>query len=149
MYIHGYQIHNVLNVYRKQLSNGTSVNGSKGSTTAGAKDRISVSEDGQRQSIMDKISSEIVARITQAGPENEVEAILAGRLSAKPERRQGILSNDHTAFKYTVIDEQNRKSTNTLAIQGFSPQNKEAESLNDYHIGKNPVSEMEYSNGED
>lgn len=142
MYIHGYQIHNVLNVYRKQLSHGRGINGSEGSTAAGAKDRITISEDGQRQSIMDKISSEIVARITQPGPENEFEAILPGRLSTKPKKQQEIPSNGHTSFKYTVIDEQNRKSTNTLTIQGFSPQNKEAESLVDHHIGRNPVSEM-------
>ena len=143
MYIHGYQIYNVLNVYRKQLSHGPGANGSKDSTAAAAKDRISISEDGQRQSIMDQISSEIVARITQAGPENGFEGILAGRLSTKPKKQQEIPSNGHTAFKYTVIDEQNRKSTHTLTIQGFSPQNKAAESLDDHHIGKNPVSEME------
>lgn len=143
MYIHGYQIHNVLNVYRKQLSHGPGVNGSKGSTAAGAKNWITISEDGQRQSIMDKISAEIVARIIQAGPENELEAILAGRLSTKPEKREETPSNGHISFKYTVIDEQNRKSTNTLTIQGFSPQNRETESLVDHHIGSNPVSEME------
>lgn len=143
MYIHGYQIHNVLNVYRKQLSHGPGANGSKGRTAAGAKDRMSISEDGQRQSIMDHISSEIVARITQAGPDNELEAILAGRLSTKPKKQQEIPSDGHASFKYTVIDEQNRKSTNTLTIQGFSPQNKAAESLDDHYIGKNPVSEME------
>jgi hypothetical protein len=142
MYIHGYQIHNVLNVYRKQLSHGPGANGSKGSTTADTKDRITISEKGQRQSIMDKISSEIVERITQAGPGNEFEAIVAGQLSTKPKKEQEIPSNGHTSFKYTAIDEQNRKSTNTLTIQGFSPQNKKSESLVDHHIGKNPVSEM-------
>lgn len=142
MYIHGYQIHNVLNVYRKQLSPGPDANGSEGSTASGAGDRTSISEYGQRQSIMDHISSEIVARITQAVPDNGFEAILAGRLSTKP-KKQEIPSNGRTSFKYTVIDDQNRKSTNTLTIQDFSPQNKAAESLDDQYIGKNPVSEME------
>jgi hypothetical protein len=143
MYIHGYQIHNVLNVYRKQLSHGPGVNDSKGSPAANAKDRITISEDGQRKSIMDKISSEIVERITQGGPENEFETVLADRLSTKPKEQQEIPSNGHSSFKYTAIDEHNRKSTNTLIIRDFSPQKKETESPVDHHIGKNPVSEME------
>jgi hypothetical protein len=125
MYIHGYQIHNVLNVYRKQLSHGPGANGSMDSTPRGAKDRITISEDGQRQSIMDKISSEIVARIIQTGPKNEFEAVLAEQL---PKKQQEMPSDGHTSFKYTAIDEQNRKSTNTLTIQDLSAQNREAES---------------------
>ena len=52
MYIHSYQIHNVLNDYRKQLSHGPRSNGGKQPTVNETRDRISISKDGQRQSIM-------------------------------------------------------------------------------------------------
>ncbi len=120
MYIHSYQIHNVLNVYRKQLSHGPGANSSHNTQTSAAKDRIKISEDGQRQSIMDKISTEIVERITQTGPENQFEKLLADQLSDNSQQSHGVPADASSDFKYTVIDEHNRKITNSLPIRGFS-----------------------------
>lgn len=142
MYIRNYQIHNVLNVYRKQLSHGPGGNGSKNLTGANSKDRISISADGQRQSIMDKISTEIVERISQSGPQNKFENVLADQLSNKPQQA-GIATDNQQDFKYTVLDENNRKITNTLTIQGFSPNSNGTASVDSHHIGKNPIPDME------
>ena len=143
MHIHSYQIHNVLNVYRKQLSRGPGGNGSQTPSPATANDRISISTDGQRQSIMDKVFSEIVERITQTGPENQFEAALADRMAQNPFPSKGPASDTPSDFKYTVIDEHNRKLTHTLTIQRFSPVNKECESKVENNNGKNPMAEME------
>ena len=143
MYIRSYQIHNVLNVYRKQLSHGPGGNGSKNLAGSNAKDRINISADGQRQSIMDKISTEIVERISQSGPQNQFEDVLADQLSNKPQQQAGLPSDNQQDFKYTVIDENNRKITNTLTIQGFSPNVRGTTPQVGDDIGKNPISEME------
>ena len=121
MYIHSYQIHNVLNDYRKQLSHGPRNGGGKHPAANEFRDRISISTDGQRRSIMEKISSDIVARITEGGPQNQFEVALADRLSDQTAREGISASNDPPEFKYTEIDEHNRKRTNTLTIQGFNP----------------------------
>ncbi len=128
MYIHSYQIHNVLNDYRKQLSHGPRNAGGKHPAVNEARDRISISTDGQRQSIMEKISSDIVARITEGGPQNQFEAALADRLTDQTAREGVSASSDPPEFKYTEIDEHNRKRTNTLTIQGFNPSYQRAES---------------------
>jgi hypothetical protein len=143
MYIRSYQIHNVLNVYRKQLSHGTGGNSSKNLAGSNAKDRITISADGQRQSIMDKISTEIVERISQSGPQTQFEKVLVDQLSNKPQQQAGMPSKNQHDFKYTVIDENNRKITNTLTIQGFSPNASGTTTKNPDIIGQNPISEME------
>lgn len=138
MYIHSYQIHNVLNDYRKQLSHGT-----KGDRGTHAKanepfDRISISRDGQRQTIMEKISSEIVARIAASGPDNRFEAALTDRLPDTAIKGRGTSSDEPPQFRYTVIDENNRKQTNTLTIQQIDPSYRR----NGITIGKNNGNNM-------
>ena len=134
MYIHSYQIHNVLNVYRKQLSHGSGGNGGRSKPEAGTNDRISISPDGQRQSIMDLVSNEIVERFTRSGPHNPLESLLAEKLSEAP-RQTELPSDDQNTFKYTTIDEQNRKRTQKLTIQEVGPQSKRPESLAGDDIG--------------
>jgi hypothetical protein len=128
MHIHSYQIHNVLNFYRNQLSRGLGGHGhdNQGQTPAAA-DRIKISMEGQRQSLVDKISAEIVERITRSGPETPFEKVLADRIMGSSDAGtrqadQGATSVQHaTAFTYTVIDEHNQKKTNTLSAQPLQP----------------------------
>ena len=81
MHIHSYQIHNVLNVYRKQLSKGTAGNISRTSAkNQPDQDKVDISIGGQRQSLFDKISSEIVERITRFGPDTAFGAVLADQM---------------------------------------------------------------------
>jgi hypothetical protein len=143
MYIRNYQIHNVLNVYRKQLSHGPGGNGSKSPSGANSKDRINISADGQRQSIMDKISTEIVERISQSGPQIKFEKILADQLSNKSEQQAQTATDDQQDFKYTVLDENNQKITNTLTIQRYGPNSSGTTSETGHYIGKNPIPDME------
>ena len=64
MHIHSYQIHNVLNVYRRQLSQGTARKTiDNPERNRAVQDTIKTSNHGQRQSLLEKISSEIVQRI--------------------------------------------------------------------------------------
>lgn len=121
MYIPSYQIHNVLNVYREQLSHGPKGATGRKIPAKNAGDRISISTQNQRQSIMDKISSEIVERIIHTGPENHFKSALADRLTSKSQQASGAPNYGPPAFKYTIIDQYNRKITNTLNIRGLIP----------------------------
>ncbi len=129
MYIHSYQMHNVLNVYRKQLSQGTA-QGLSGDADKSrtAKDRINISNDRQRQSLFEKISSEIVERITRFGPDTECKRILAGQYTQTDARESQEPANpeadeDHgndMPFTYTLIDEHNQKTTHRLPASQLS-----------------------------
>lgn len=120
MHIPSYQIHNVLNVYRKQLSQGQGNTRANPFTPHPPQNRINISFDDQRQSIIDRISSEIVDRIAQDGPETRFGPVLADRLSRSVTERNGIEGQRDTEFSYTVIDEHNRKVTNTMPVKNLS-----------------------------
>lgn len=137
MYIHSYQIHNVLNVYRKQLCQCTAgTPGGNASRSSSATDRINISSEGQRQTIFEKISATIVERITQSEPQTPFEAPLADRLGQSPDApladKEWQSSNtvlQDANFTYTVIDEHDQKRINTLAVRPFDPGADTTESL--------------------
>ena len=138
MYIHSYQIHNVLNVYRKQLSqDSTRINSGFSARRQTAQDRINISFDGQRQSLFDKISSEIVDRITRFEPESKFEATASvssdeadiKEHAADPGAEIVNAGPQDTAFKYTLINEHNQKITHSLPIGQFSLSEKDMESV--------------------
>ena len=121
MYIPSYQIHNVLNVYRKQLSQGPGEAKVKPDAPHPLQDRINISSDGQRQSIIDRISSEIVDRIAQVGPETRFDHVLADEFARQVVEQNESTGQQDVEFSYTVIDEHNQKVTNRLPIQQLSP----------------------------
>ena len=125
MYIHTYQIQNVLNAYRKQLSQN-SVNGPAQRPAPQSGDQINISAEGQKIKLLDDISSQIVDRITKFGPKSEFDEALADQLSrfnGENESRHAGKEAPAVDFIYTKIDERNRKSTSRLDIQRINPMN--------------------------
>lgn len=121
MHIHSYQIHNVLDVYRKQLSEGAGAGSKSGTTARVDRDTVSLTAHGQRQSIIKKVSMEIVQRIIQFGPQNPFGDTLAQQLRQPSESRFAERAAIDSEFTYTFIDEHNQRITNTLTIRNFSP----------------------------
>ena len=65
MHIQSYQIHNVLNVYRRQLSQGKSSHPQQaGYPHATGSDAVTISAEGKNQSIMDKVADTVIKKIT-------------------------------------------------------------------------------------
>ncbi len=121
MYIPSYQIHNVFDVYRKQLSRGPGAPKAKHSAPTPMQDRIHISSEGQRQTIMERISSEIVNRIAQEGPEARFGSVLADELTRTMEKDTETGPDGQVDFSYTLIDQDNRRITNTLPVNKLSP----------------------------
>jgi hypothetical protein len=121
MYIHSYQIHNVLNVYRKQLSQPAGSSKAKMHPAVAHEDRYSLTADGQRQSIFDKISAEIVDRFTRLDPTPQFDPLVKDNLSPESAPKQDADGLPKSEFSYNVIDEHNRKITNTLPLPRLNP----------------------------
>ena len=121
MYIQSYQIHNVLNVYRKQLSRGPDAKTTQGSAKAPDQDRVEISTNAQRQALIDQVSSEIVDRIAQYNPQNQFEEALTRQLDQTRTNSTGNMEKREVEFTYTTIDENDQKTTNSLPVQRFSP----------------------------
>ena len=77
MYIHNYQIHNVLNVYRKHLSQETDAKKSAPPPEAPKGDNAALSSGFHRQSLIDQVSAEIVDRISQGGTQKNFEDVFS------------------------------------------------------------------------
>jgi len=121
MYIPNYQIQNVLNVYRKQLSQLPTMRTQKRELVPQSRGPVAITRNGQRQSIIDQVSAEIVERIAQAGPQRRFEDALSGQLTGINGQLANRPPRKEVEFTYSVIDENNKKVTNTLPVENFSP----------------------------
>jgi len=73
MVISAYQINNVLRVYGEQLRRGKISNRQRSTDTNGP-DKISISANARRETIIDDITSNIVERIIHSNPYENVES---------------------------------------------------------------------------
>lgn len=121
MYIHSYQIHNVLNVYRKQLSQGPDTQMSRAASKAPTHDRVELSAKAQRQTLIDQVSTEIVDRIAQHSPPNQFEEIINRQLDRGHPEAALNSEKREVQFTYTTIDENDRKTTNSLPLRSLNP----------------------------
>ncbi len=118
MQIPSYQIQNVLKVYSRQLSQGKILarNRSVGSSQASADD-VSISAEGKRTAIIEKVTSSIVDRITTVGPREEMEYKIAGQVEKELGQRINFTQKKEDKFSFTTIDEDNIKTTKTLSVE--------------------------------
>ena len=114
MYIHNYQIQNVLNAYRKQLSQSPDKAYAGRSTRSVSRNEATLSGKGQPPAIVNQISTEIIDRITRFESQSELDNAIANQITASPSDSGQQINED---FTYTLIDEQNRKTTQTLQTQ--------------------------------
>ena len=120
MYIPSYQIHNVLKVYSKQVSQSRILERQNGIDQKPSVDKINISAEGKRKVIIDKVASDIVDRITQFGPEDKVGHDIANRLEdeiGQPMESGTENRKKEIDFVYNVIDDQNNKTTNTISVE--------------------------------
>lgn len=118
MQIPSYQIQNVLKVYSRQLSQGKILSRSNkfGSDIKTSADSVTISSEGKRQAIIDKVAANIVDRIITEGPQEKNEE----KITSQIERELGKKINftkDKNQFTYTVIDENNQKITQSLSVE--------------------------------
>lgn len=123
MYIPSYHMHNVLNVYSRQLAqNKNSARPSRDTTPAATQDTISISAEARRQSVIEKVTGEIIDRITQFGPQEEIDHEIVNKLKdelesqGRPMESERTPGNNSSDFVFNQIDGADNKTTNSLAI---------------------------------
>ena len=117
MQIPSYQIQNVLKVYSRQLSQGKIMSRNKfGDANANSADSVTLSSEGKRQAIIDKVAANIVDRIITEGPKEKTEEKIPSQIEQELGKKINF-TRDRNQFTYTVIDENNQKSTRTLSVE--------------------------------
>ena len=119
MHIPSYQITNVIKVYSKQISQNRVAERQKslGVGSSSSKDSITISEEGKRQTIINKVSANIMDRITQYGPTDETEQDVVDRLNQELNGKLKSYNSKDNQFVFNFIGENNEKMTNTLSVE--------------------------------
>ncbi len=117
MQIPSYQIQNVLKVYSRQLSQGKILNRNKfGMANTPSADSVTLSSEGKRKAIIDKVAANIVDRIITEGPKEKSEEKITSQIEKELGKKINF-SKEKNQFTYTVIDENNQKVTHTLSVE--------------------------------
>ncbi len=117
MQIPSYQIQNVLKVYSRQLSQGKIL--SRNRSTAGntlSADNVSISSEGKRKAIIDKVAANIVKKIITEGPRKKSEEQIASQIEKELGKKINY-DRDKNQFTYTAVDSHDNRETHTLSVE--------------------------------
>jgi len=115
MVISPYQVNNVLRVYGDQLRHNRISSKSKDDNIPQS-DKISISAEAKRKAVIDKISSDIIEKITQYGPHDNIEEEVFQKLENEYGANLAITKNSPTDLIFKVIDE-NGETINSLSVE--------------------------------
>jgi hypothetical protein len=116
MQIPSYQIQNVLKTYSRQLSQGKMLSRKFGGAEKTSADSVSISSEGKRQTIIDKVAAKIVDKIINEGTEEENEAHITEQIEKELGKKINFAKGE-SQFTYTTIDDSNNKTTQTMSVE--------------------------------
>ena len=117
MFVSTYQIHNVLNVYSKQLSQDKSAQKLKSGNKKQLADQISLSAEGKRRATIEKVAQDILSKISHYSSKNQMKT--EKQEISQQSQKASYASNNkkEAAFVFNVIDALNKKTTTALSVK--------------------------------
>ncbi len=120
MFVPSYQMHNVLNVYSKQLRDSMTSGNKKNLSEKLPADQVSLTPEGKRQATLEKVSKDILEKITRFGTRNGVDQQPTERAAERAEKETEADDTKESTFVFNVIDTINQKRRNTLSVEDSS-----------------------------
>jgi hypothetical protein len=114
MYIQSYQIHNVLNVYRRQLSQGKQGPTQHIGTSATRSDAVSISAEANNPSIMEKVAANVLKKITDVAGKSAFEQAMIKQVQNTNADLHKVQKDN--AFIFNTIEADNQKETRSIAV---------------------------------
>jgi len=114
MLIQSYQIHNVLNVYRRQLSQAKPNQAGNSDGRNSGSDTIQISVEGKSQSIMEKVADNVLKKITNVKPGFDFGQELAKKIQSDVDYASEVEKDNR--FIFNTIEGGNRKETRSIAV---------------------------------
>ena len=118
MLITAYQVNNVLRVYGDQLRQGKIAGRSK-NRDAQLQDKIVISSNTRRKTIIENITSNIVDKIMQFGPSGKVEKEVFEKLENEYGAQLTVSGDNSNGLIFKKIDD-NGETVNSLSIEDSS-----------------------------
>ena len=120
MYVPSYQMHNVLNVYSKSLRQNMASEGKNKTPEKPQTDRVKLSPEGKLQATIEKVSKDILDKISRYGSRNETRQQITEYTSVSSDNKTLPHKVDIKTFVFNAIDTINKKSKNTLSVDDSS-----------------------------
>ena len=120
MYVPSYQMHNVLNVYSKQLRNNMASGKKEKGPDRLPADQVKLTPEAKRQATIEKVSKEIVDKITRFGSGENKRDKFTEQAKIEPQKETAVTETSEATFVFNVIDTINKKITNKLSVEGSS-----------------------------
>ncbi|MEJ2283398.1 MAG: hypothetical protein P8X85_07380 [Desulfobacterales bacterium] len=120
MFVPSYQMHNILNVYSKQLRHNMTSGSQKTLSEEMPTDKVSLTPEAKRQATMEKVSKDILAKISRLGTRNGTNHQPTERAKPGVEKENAADEEKETTFVFNVIDTINQKRRNTLSVEDSS-----------------------------
>ena len=117
MFVSSYQIHNVLNVYSKQLSQDRNAQKLKPANEKQRPDQINLSSEGKRRAILERVAQDILNKISRFGSKSEMMTKEQDQPREKAKSSLDPDNNKETGFVFNVIDDLNKKTTTALSVK--------------------------------
>ena len=115
MVISAYQVNNVLRVYGDQLLQGRFSSRAKTGNTR-SPDMVSISSGAKRKAIIEKVASNVIEKIAQYGPQENVEKEVFQKLENEYGAQLAISGKSPTDLIFKTIDEDG-ETINSLSIE--------------------------------
>ena len=141
MVISSYHVNNVLRVYGDQLRQSRTSNRPK-NAKMDSPDRISISDKAKRRVIVNKIASDIVEKITNFGPQENVEEEVSKDLENEYGVQLDITRKSPNDLLFKIIDE-NGETLNSLSIENSEFLRYKLEEVSEETAEKSQKSESE------
>ena len=117
MFVPSYQMHNVLNVYSRQLKQNIAAGNNKKAPDRPAVDQVTLTSGGKREATIKKVSKEIIDKIMKFCNLDETRYRKTERAKDRKEVEAAADKENRTTFVFNVIDDINKKTTNTLSVE--------------------------------
>jgi len=118
MIISNYQIHNVLKVYTSQLSKGRAAEQQKTSMRTPLSGAISISTPSKKQGLIDRVSADIVDRITRKDAQEDIDREIVDRLPDEVKGDREANGDQKRQFVYNVLIGDAEKVTKAISVDG-------------------------------
>jgi len=117
MHVPSYQMHNVLNVYSKQLKQAVSSGGKNGMFGRTPTVQAILSPEGKRQATIEKVSKDILNKISRFGSLPETRHKIAEDTDMISNNKSAATEEQETTFVFNAINSINQKTKNTLSVE--------------------------------
>ena len=117
MHISNYHVHNVLRAYGKQLTLGKRSMRNKNVMGQNPSDNITISAEARRESVIEKVTADIVERIVHSGPRDVLEKEAFEELENEFGNNLVPEEENSNELVFKVIDKEKGEEIRTLSIE--------------------------------